>query len=95
MYCIAIQTQYMYCTFEPEIAQMSADLGRPLSSVELDDAMAQMDEDGSGEVDFEEFCGWALLITHVQYRHTSAVYVLYICVCIISTVNCVLGGLRI
>jgi hypothetical protein len=33
-------------------------LHRPLSKAELDKAMADMDEDGSGEVDFEEFLVW-------------------------------------
>lgn len=33
-------------------------LHRPLSDKELDKAMSDMDEDGSGEVDFEEFLQW-------------------------------------
>lgn len=33
-------------------------LHRPLSEKELDKAMRDMDEDGSGEVDFEEFLEW-------------------------------------
>jgi hypothetical protein len=33
-------------------------LHRPLSDKELDQAMRDMDEDGSGEVDFEEFLEW-------------------------------------
>ena len=41
-----------------EIAQMSAELGRPLSDKELDAAMRSMDADGSGEVDLHEFIAW-------------------------------------
>jgi hypothetical protein len=41
-----------------EIAQLSIELGKPLSEAELDDAMLSMDADGSGEVDLEEFVGW-------------------------------------
>lgn len=41
-----------------EIAQLSRDLGKPLSEAELDDAMLSMDADGSGEVDLEEFIAW-------------------------------------
>lgn len=40
---------------EPEIAALSARLGRPLRAKQLAEAMAQMDADGSGEVDVEEF----------------------------------------
>ena len=41
-----------------EIAEVATSLGSKLSAKELDKAMAIMDEDGSGEVDFEEFYGW-------------------------------------
>lgn len=41
-----------------EIAQLSEELGKPLSKAELDDAMHSMDADGSGEVDLEEFISW-------------------------------------
>ena len=41
-----------------EIALMSLELGKPLSEPELDEAMAEMDADGSGEVDFDEFERW-------------------------------------
>ena len=43
---------------EGEILAMSVQLGHRLSASELRDAMAAMDEDGSGEVDFREFYGW-------------------------------------
>ena len=41
-----------------EIAQLSVELGKPLTEAELDKAMLSMDADGSGEVDLEEFVGW-------------------------------------
>ena len=41
-----------------EVAELAESLGAPLSTAELDDAMLQMDEDGSGEVDFDEFASW-------------------------------------
>lgn len=41
-----------------EVAQLSKRLGAPLTKVKLDAAMANMDHDGSGEVDFDEFKDW-------------------------------------
>ena len=41
-----------------EVAQLSERLGAPLTKVKLDAAMMDMDEDGSGEVDFDEFKDW-------------------------------------
>ena len=41
-----------------EIAQLARNLGRPLNEAELDEAMADMDEDGGGDVSFEEFYHW-------------------------------------
>ena len=41
-----------------EISRMSRILGHPMSEAQLDDAMAQMDDDNSGEVDFAEFHEW-------------------------------------
>jgi hypothetical protein len=38
-------------------------LGVPMSEADLDDAMKQMDDDGSGEVDLEEFSGWYKSLT--------------------------------
>ena len=41
-----------------EVAQLSKDMGAVLSEAELDAAMLEMDEDGSGQVDFDEFRSW-------------------------------------
>ena len=41
-----------------EVADLAESLGCPLSTTELDEAMAEMDEDQSGEVDFDEFQSW-------------------------------------
>ena len=41
-----------------EVAQLSKDMGAVLSEEELDGAMSEMDGDGSGEVDFDEFREW-------------------------------------
>ena len=41
-----------------EVKQLAIMLGQKLNSKELDMAMAEMDEDGSGEVDFDEFFAW-------------------------------------
>lgn len=48
-------------------ARLARDLGLPLSKREIDEAMREMDEDGSGEIDFDEFAGW-----WSQSRKTSA-----------------------
>lgn len=41
-----------------EIRVLARSLGNQLSEPQLDQAMREMDEDGSGEVDFEEFFDW-------------------------------------
>eukprot|EP01052_Picozoa_sp_SAG31_P037281 SAG31_NODE_4791_length_2954_cov_2.206305_4_plen_201_part_00 len=41
-----------------EVAALARNLGRPLSEGELNEAMAEMDEDGGGTVDFDEFYRW-------------------------------------
>ena len=41
-----------------EVAQLSIKLGRELRKLELDAAMAEMDPDGDGSVDFNEFKTW-------------------------------------
>ena len=41
-----------------EVAQFAAQLDAPLSEHELDAAMAEMDADGSGDVDIEELLKW-------------------------------------
>lgn len=41
-----------------EIAEMTKELGNQLTERELDLAMAEMDEDGSGGVDLDEFAAW-------------------------------------
>ena len=41
-----------------ELEQAAERLGQHMSPDELDAAMAEMDADGSGEVDFEEFMAW-------------------------------------
>ena len=35
-------------------------LGKPLNQDDMDDAFAVADEDGSGELDFEEFYDWLI-----------------------------------
>jgi hypothetical protein len=41
-----------------EVRDLARSLGNQLTEAQLDQAMAEMDEDGSGEVDFEEFFDW-------------------------------------
>ena len=43
---------------QEEIGRMATVLGIPMSKGELEQAMIEMDEDGSGDVDFEEFAAW-------------------------------------
>ena len=43
-----------------EIAEMTKELGKQLTERELDLAMAEMDGDGSGGVDLEEFAAWSV-----------------------------------
>ena len=38
-----------------EVKTLARQLGYPLSAVELDEAMAEMDTDGGGSVEFDEF----------------------------------------
>ena len=37
-------------------------LGKKLTAPELDELMAEMDEDGGGTVDYEEFFSWYLAV---------------------------------
>ena len=41
-----------------EVAELARHLGKKLADNQLDTAMAEMDRDGSGEVDFQEFLAW-------------------------------------
>jgi hypothetical protein len=41
-----------------EIAKLAARMGSRMSAAELGEAMAEMDADGSGEIDFDEFSAW-------------------------------------
>ena len=41
-----------------ELRQLVARLGKRLTDQQLSEAMDEMDEDGSGEVDYEEFEEW-------------------------------------
>eukprot|EP01043_Picozoa_sp_COSAG02_P063009 COSAG02_NODE_8825_length_2430_cov_6.219059_2_plen_138_part_00 len=41
-----------------EVKTLARQLGYPLSAVELDEAMAEMDTDGGGSVEFDEFLAW-------------------------------------
>ena len=41
-----------------EIRLLARSLGNQLTDSQLDQAMKEMDEDGSSEVDFEEFFDW-------------------------------------
>ena len=45
-----------------EIRNLARSLGNQLTEAQLDEAMGEMDDDGSGEVDFEEFFDW--YVTH-------------------------------
>lgn len=49
-----------------ELRLIMKELGNPLSPTELDKAMADMDIDGTGEIDFVEFSGWWSKLTSVQ-----------------------------
>ena len=44
-----------------EIGNLARSLGNQLTDAQLDEAMAEMDEDGSAEVDFEEFFEWYVI----------------------------------
>ena len=41
-----------------ELRSIMKELGNPLSPTQLDEAMSDMDSDGSGEIDFVEFSAW-------------------------------------
>ena len=41
-----------------EVATLARELGLELSEAELDQAMSEMDDDSSGDVDYEEFSSW-------------------------------------
>eukprot|EP01046_Picozoa_sp_COSAG06_P102124 COSAG06_NODE_48280_length_333_cov_0.858974_1_plen_96_part_01 len=41
-----------------EVARMAEKMGAAMSEHELDAAMAEMDEDGSGDVSFDELVKW-------------------------------------
>ena len=43
---------------EDELRKVMTDMGKVLSDSEFAQAMAEIDEDGSGEIDFDEFLGW-------------------------------------
>lgn len=45
-----------------EFAQLSRDMGADLTAAELDEAMREIDTDGDGRVDFEEFQTWWLTV---------------------------------
>eukprot|EP01043_Picozoa_sp_COSAG02_P017924 COSAG02_NODE_824_length_16741_cov_16.319733_3_plen_1657_part_00 len=49
-----------------ELRLIMKELGNPLSPVELDKAMADMDIDGTGEIDFVEFSGWWSKLSSAQ-----------------------------
>jgi hypothetical protein len=46
-----------------EVKTLARQLGYPLSAVELDEAMTEMDSDGGGAVEFDEFLAW---FRHIQ-----------------------------
>ena len=50
-----------YDLHSDEVARGSAALGQTLTSDELDAAMANMDKDGDGSVDFQEFLAYTSL----------------------------------
>jgi hypothetical protein len=41
-----------------EIAMLAVELGAPMTDEEVQEAMAEMDTDGGGDVDWEEFLFW-------------------------------------
>ena len=43
---------------EDEVRKVMADMGKVLDDAAFAAAMAEIDEDGSGELDFDEFLGW-------------------------------------
>ena len=63
-----------------ELQQLCEDLGVKLGTVELTAAMRELDCDGSGEIEFEEFYRWfssskniaeKLAATKVRHRHRA------------------------
>ena len=51
-----------------EVGELAKGIGLSLDDADLADAMAQMDDDRSGEVDFDEFCTWW---AHIKNDPTS------------------------
>jgi Ca2+-binding EF-hand superfamily protein len=41
-----------------ELKQLTEDLAEPLTDEEIEEGIKQMDKDGNGVIDFEEFCKW-------------------------------------
>merc|ERR1712195_443177 len=41
-----------------ELKQLTEDMAEPLTDEEIEEGIKQMDKDGNGVIDFEEFCKW-------------------------------------
>lgn len=59
-----------------ELGQLAVEMGRPLSSEEIDAAMNEMDDDGGGTVCFPEFAAWwassnSILKQHMARNHAA------------------------
>ena len=55
---IATQRHDETMTTSDEIAMLAVELGAPMTDEEVQEAMDEMDTDGGGDVDWEEFLFW-------------------------------------
>lgn len=57
-----------------EVARLSTNMGADLNAAELDEAMREMDADGDGRVDFEEFQTWWMTVGEEKSTWTFRVH---------------------